>query len=127
MSIGEKLIDHFFPDPSKKAEALLELQKLQQNGDLAVMTAQSGINQIEASNPNMFVSGWRPFVGWICAVGFAVQFIVGPTLSWLAGLLGHPIPFPTLDTGSLVALLTGMLGLSGMRSFEKFTGVQNDH
>lgn len=127
MSIGEKLIDHFFPDPTKKAEALLELEKLHQSGDLAVMTGQLDINKIEAGSPNLFIAGWRPFVGWVCGFGFAVQFVVAPTLTWLSSVIGHSLTFPSLDTGTLTTLLLGLLGMGGMRMYEKLQNVQGNH
>jgi hypothetical protein len=122
LDIGTKLIDRLIPDPKAKAEAQLELLKLQQSGDLAVMAAQTDINKIEAGSSNLFVSGWRPAVGWMCAAGFGMQFIVGPTLTWLSSVVGYPIPFPTLDTGTMSALLMGMLGFGGLRTYEKIQG-----
>jgi hypothetical protein len=125
--LGGKLLDHFFPDPTKRAEAALELEKLKQNGDLAVMTAQSNINAVEAANPNLFISGWRPACGWVCAFGLLFQFLLSPCATYLSALIGRPIPMPNLDTGTLVTLLGGMLGLSGMRTFEKITDVNGKH
>lgn len=125
--LGGKLLDHFLPDPAKRAEAQLELLKLQQSGDLAVMSGQTAINVAEASNANVFVSGWRPFIGWVCGSGLAVQFIIAPIGTWLALQFGHPVAVPALDTGTLTTLLIGMLGLSGMRTVEKLSGAQGNH
>jgi hypothetical protein len=122
-SLGEKLVDRFFPDPIKKAEALFELEKMRMNGDLAVMASQAKINEIEAGSSNLFVAGWRPGIGWICALGFAMQTVIGPTLTWLSSLLGRAIPFPQLDTSTLSTVLMGMLGLAGMRTYEKMNGI----
>ena len=81
LEIGGKLIDKLIPDPVAKAQAQLELVKLQQSGELAVLTAdtqlatgQLEVNKIEAASSNIFVSGWRPFIGWICGVGLGTQF-----------------------------------------------------
>ncbi len=125
--IGGKLLDHFFPDPSKRAEAQLELLKLQQSGDLAVMAQQSDINKIEAANANLFIAGWRPFCGWIGGAGLAYQFIVAPLGTWIAALSGHPVPLPLLDTGTLTTLLFTLLGVGGMRTVEKLSNAQGNH
>ena len=125
--LGSKLLDRFFPDPQKRAEAQLELLKLQQTGDLAVMAQQTDINKIEAANPNLFVSGWRPAVGWTCALGLLFQFLLAPLGTWASTLFGHPTPMPSLDMSTLSTLLIGMLGLSGMRTAEKLSNAQGNH
>lgn len=125
--IGGKLLDHFFPDPKQKAEAMLELEKLRANGDLAVITGQAKINEIEAASPNLFIAGWRPAAGWLCVAGMFMQFVVYPVVAWANTLTGHVVSLPSLDTGTLTTLLIGMLGLSGMRSLEKLNGVQGNH
>lgn len=130
-SIGGKLIDRFIPDPAAAAQAKLDLLKMQQTGELAqltadtdVMKAQAAINEAEADSSSVFVSGWRPAVGWTCAVGIGVQFL-GPLFTWASTLAGHPAVFPVMDSGTLMPLLFGMLGLGGMRTFEKVTGVKS--
>ena len=132
LDIGGKLIDRLFPDPIQKAAAQLELVKLQQSGELAQLnadvtlsTAQAAINTEEAKSTNWFVSGWRPYIGWTCGTGLAFQFVVAPLATWGATLYGHPVVFPTLDMGTLVTLLFGMLGLGGMRTYEKLKGVSS--
>lgn len=123
LDIGGKLIDKLFPDPAKKAEATLKLMELQQSGDLAVIAGQLEIDKIEAASPSLFVSGWRPMVGWICACGLGTQFIIRPLFMWIAALVGHPTEFPVLDMGTMMELLAGMLGMAGLRSYEKKNGV----
>jgi len=117
--IGSKVLDRVLPDPAQQAAAKLELLKLQQNGELALITGQMEINKVEAASSSLFVSGWRPSVGWVCSAGFAVQFIIGPLAEWGAALAGHPVKFPTMDTGTMMPLLLGMLGLGGLRTAEK--------
>ena len=109
-------IDKIWPDKSEqdRAQATLLLTSLQ--GQLAANTA-------EASNPNLFTSGWRPSVGWTCSLAFAVQFVLGPLLQWGSTLAGHPVAFPTLDLGTMMPVLFGMLGLGAMRSYDKKNGV----
>jgi hypothetical protein len=125
-----KVIDKLIPDPQAKAQAQLDLLKLQQAGefkeldaDLALKLEQIKVNAIEAQSPDFFRGGWRPFVGWVCGTGLAVQFLVAPVATWAAALLGHAVAFPSLDMGTLLTLLGGLLGLGTMRTAEKFKGV----
>ena len=117
--VGSKVLDRVLPDPAQQAAAKLELMKLQQNGELAQITGQMDINKVEAASSSLFVSGWRPSIGWICGAGFAVQFVIGPLAEWGAALAGHPVKFPQMDTGTMMPLLLGMLGLGGLRTAEK--------
>lgn len=130
LELGGKIIDKVFPDPAARAAAQLELMKLAQEGELAQLTAetdlakaQAEINQVEASSASLFVSGWRPFVGWVCGLGLAMQFLVAPMVSFLASMMGRQLAVPALDMSTLLTLLFGMLGLGGMRTFEKMKGV----
>jgi hypothetical protein len=123
LGIGEKLIDKLLPDPKQKAEALLKLREMEQTGDLAVIAGQNEINKIEAANANIFVSGWRPLVGWVCASALAFQLVLGPMIVWGSELAGKPVHPPVMQTELLTTLLIGMLGLGGMRTIEKLQGV----
>lgn len=123
-----EIIDKVIPDPAAKAAAKLEVIKLEQAGkfkeidaDLQVMLAQANINTEEARNPNLFVSGWRPSVGWVCVTGLAWTYVVAPCVGWLAVMKGFPAP-PQIDTFDLLIMLGGMLGFGGMRSFERIRG-----
>ena len=123
------VIDKVIPDPAQKAQAQLAVLQLQQNGqleqlkaDVQASLAQVDVNKVEAASPSLFKSGWRPAVGWICAVALGVQFLLNPIGSWVAALMGHPVQFPPLDLGTLMTLLFGMLGLGAMRSFDKKAG-----
>ena len=122
LGIGEKLIDKLFPDPTAKAAALLKLKELEQNGDLAVIAGQLEVNKIEAANPNLFVSGWRPGVGWTCAAALAMQMVVSPLIAWVALLAKRPVTLPVMETELLTTLLVGLLGLGGLRTVEKLNG-----
>ena len=126
-----KVIDKLIPDPQAKAQAQLDLLKLQQAGefkeldaDLALKLEQIKVNALEAQSPDFFRGGWRPFVGWVCGTGLAVQFLVAPLASWAAALYGHAIAFPSLDMGTLMTLLGGLLGLGCMRTAEKLQGIK---
>jgi len=118
LGIGGKLIDKLIPDPAAQDAARLELLKLQQSGELAAMTAQTEINKAEASNPSVFVSGWRPAIGWVCALAMGYQYLARPLLVAFMPSLA----FPGLDD-NLWQLMMGMLGLGGLRTFEKTQGV----
>ena len=121
-----KVLDRVLPDPAAKAAAQLELVRLAQAGELAHLDAevklavgQMEINKAEATNPSLFVSGWRPFTGWGCGLGLVTSVLIGPLFTWIAALVGHPTPFPVIDTSILMTTLAGMLGLGGMRTYEK--------
>ena len=114
------VIQRMFPDKTKieqeeMAAALVEVQ------------GQLDTNKVEAASENLFVAGWRPFVGWVCGSGFAIQFVVGPMCQWASAIAGHEVVFPPLDLGTMMPLLFGLLGLGGMRSFEKMYGVAGGH
>jgi hypothetical protein len=123
LDIGGKLIDRMWPDPAQAATAKLELIKLQQSGDLAQMTGQLEINKVEAANANIFVSGWRPAIGWVCALALLYQYLVRPLAVAVFAAIGHPLPvMPGLDE-NLWQLMMAMLGMGGLRTFEKVQGV----
>jgi hypothetical protein len=125
-----KLLDRVLPDKAAAEAAKLKVLELAQQGqlaelnaDLEMATGQLEVNKVEAANPSVFVSGWRPFVGWTCAAGMASQFVVGPLFSWGSALAGHPTPWPEMDLSTMLPLLGGLLGLGAMRTSEKIKGV----
>ena len=124
LGIGSKLIDHFFPDANQAAAAKLQLLEMQQNGDLQVMASQMEINKIEAQNPSLFVSGWRPFIGWGCGFAFLYVSLFEPIIRFIASVgFKYTGAFPTIDATITMQVLLGLLGLAGMRSWEKKEGV----
>jgi hypothetical protein len=125
MGIAPKLIDRLFPDAQAAADAKLKLIELQQSGELAAMTAQTDINKNEAASTSLFVSGWRPFIGWICGIGFGYQFLAVPLSAVLSSLTGHPISLPVIALDTQMTILYGMLGIGfgGLRTYEKLNGV----
>lgn len=120
--IGGKIIERLFPDPAEKARAEMELLKITQAGDLQQVLAQLEINAKEAANPSVFVSGARPFVMWICGIGFLWATIGQPIAIWYARAKSLPEP-PEINAEVLMYVLGGLLGLGGFRSFEKVRGV----
>ncbi len=124
-SILPSLLDKLFPDPEKANEAKLKLLELQQSGALAELQAatdlakgQLAINAEEAKSANLFVSGWRPSVGWCCSIALFYEFLARP----VAIGLGYGT-FPDLDMGDLNSLLFALLGIGGFRTIEKIKKV----
>ncbi|NOV28000.1 hypothetical protein E5S69_31435 [Cupriavidus necator] len=116
IDLAKTVVQTIWPDKSDE-----EKQKLA--AALAIVQGQIQTNQAEAASPNVFTSGWRPAVGWVCAAALAYQFILRPLVAWGFVLAGHQLPtMPGLDD-TLWELLFGMLGLGGLRSLEKVKGV----
>lgn len=129
MGIGSKVIDRLWPDPAERDAAKLELLKLQQSGELAQLTADTNlmieqikVNQAEAANPSLFVSGWRPAIGWVCGAACGWNWIGLPVAKVIAVILGHPIDLAQADLTEMLPVLMGMLGLGGLRTIEKLQG-----
>lgn len=130
LNAAVKFLDRIIPDPEAKAKAILELKK-EENAqalqemtlELQAMQAQTSINQEEARSGDKFASRWRPFVGWICGFAFAYHFILQPLLAFSMASFGHKVELPAFDMDVLNTVLMGMLGLGGMRSFEKLKGI----
>lgn len=124
LDISGKVIDRLWPDPVQAANARLELFKLQTSGELQLIAGQLEVNKEEAKNTSTFVSGWRPFVGWIGGMGLAYVALVEPISRFVATVLyNYTGAFPVIDTTITFQILLGMLGLGGMRTFEKYSGV----
>lgn len=124
-SVGKVAGDLITTD-KERMQLELEGRKLDQAIDLA----QIGVNNTEAQHTSVFVAGWRPAIGWVGAAAMAYQFLLYPLLTWLWALAqanGHlPAgmqPPPMLDADALWVILSGILGIAGMRSFEKTKGV----
>lgn len=123
------ILDKIIPDPAQAAEAKLKALELAQKGEMAVLDAdvrlalgQMEINKVEAGT-DLFRGGWRPATGWACVAGLVYQFLVMPILPWMVTALGGSVPpLPAIDNETLMVLLTGMLGLGGLRTFEKLKG-----
>lgn len=120
------LLDKLIPDPQAKAEAQLKMLEMAQKGELAVLDAdmklalgQMEINKAEAST-DMFRGGWRPFCGWVSGLGLFYNFLIQPIIPWVFQSFGFDVPLmPNIDNETLMVLLTGMLGLGGLRTYEK--------
>ena len=109
--------------PDKAAE----LQTLAANLEAQALQAQADVNKIEAANTNVFVLGWRPFIGWACGVAFALNYLIYPILTWALALAKTPTPLPQMDITTMMPVLLGILGLGTMRTVEKANGTQANH
>lgn len=125
-----KIISLFVEDPTEKAKALSKLQDMKHDelmaelsADKEIAVAQNAVNAEEAKSESMFKAGWRPFVGWVCGSAFALNAVVLPLANYGVGLAGRsPIVVP-MDTAMIMSVLFGMLGLGGMRSWDKSKGL----
>lgn len=128
-------VSHYIPDPTQKAEAQQKLAEMAQaeefkhiDAALAAAAQQTDINKIEASNANLFVSGWRPAVGWICGGALAYSTVLEPFAEFIAKVgFGYMGIFPTINTTLTEQVLLGLLGLGVMRSYDKKQGTGNGH
>ena len=121
-----RLLDKLIPDPDARARAQAELLKSERESDLETLklalsadSAQTAINAQEALHPNLFVSGWRPFIGWVCGVAFAYHFVAQPLLAFILSNTGHAVILPAFNMDELSTVLMGLLGLGGLRTIEK--------
>ena len=109
-------INKIWPDKS-------EAEKQQLAAAVMIVQGQLDINKAEASNPSAFVAGWRPFIGWVCGLGCAWNWIGLPIMKAALTLWGHPIDLSPANMTELMPVLMGMLGLGALRTVEKIKGV----
>lgn len=122
LELGKSLLDRFGPeDKAKKRLMEAEFLRMAAEGELRQVIAQLEINAKEAAHPSVWVAGWRPFFGWVGGVGFLYVVLLKPLLSWLASIQGWPTP-PDVDSDVLMIVVTGLLGIGGLRTFEKTKG-----
>ena len=109
--------------PEKRAELTQKLAEIEGK----IREGQIEINKIEASSGKLYIAGWRPAVGWVCAFALLWNYILFPFLGWALKVwaTGEVSEIPQLNSGDLMALLLSLLGFGGMRSFEKFKGVEH--
>jgi len=125
------IINKVVPDKAAAAQAVATLQQMTLQGQLqdeyaqlqAITVNQSDVDKQEAANANVFVSGWRPAIGWVCGAALASQYILRPLVQWGFTIAHAPLPtLPGIDD-NLWQLMFGMLGLGSLRTFEKVKGV----
>ena len=114
----------FLPeDKEKRAAAERDIRAKLTDSLAQVDLAQLGINKVEAAHRSMFVAGWRPFIGWTCGVALMYTYVLQPILVFGLAQAGYLVELPRMDLGELMPVLMGMLGLGGLRSWEKVKGV----
>ena len=123
ISAGLDLIDtfvgKFVKDKDLAAKLIAEANSQEMAGEIQARLGQIEINKIEAANPSFFNS-WRPATGWVCVLALGYQFVLSPLLRFIALItMDSPPVFPVLDSGQLTPILLGMLGLGGLRTYEK--------
>lgn len=120
--IGD-VLDKVIPDNNAKQKAKADIEKALIDNASKINLAQAETNKIEAAHRSVWVSGWRPFLGWIAGCGFAWVFVASPVIQWVLVLNGINVPLPDLQTDVLMELTLAMLGLAGLRSWEKSKGL----
>jgi len=118
----DKLVG-LIPDPAAAAKAKAEAVQMMMDMAAKADAAQLEVNKVEAGSSSMFVAGWRPFVGWVCAAGCAWNWIGLPMGVFIAAAIGHKLDLRPADLSEMLPLLLGLLGMGGLRTFEKTQGV----
>jgi hypothetical protein len=119
VGIAGKVLDKFIQDKDLKAKLQHEMDMQLHNANLA----QIDVNKAEAASGSIFKGGWRPFVGWVCGVAMLYHFLLQPIIVFTLSASGITFDLPQFDMGSLMTILMGLLGLGGLRSFEKHKGI----
>lgn len=125
IEFANKIFDKVIPDKAAAEKAKSDFLAVAQTNEFALMLKQIEVNIAEASNPSIFVSGWRPFVGWVCGFALAYTYILLPFMQFGVYALGSSetikqfARLPKLDLSDLLPILLGMLGLGIMRTYEK--------
>ena len=120
-------VTRIWPDKTQAQAAELQIALEQMKAEYENATQQIEVNKIEAANENVFVSGWRPFIGWVCGSSLLYKFILYPFIVFLCALFHWPIDIsiiPVISVSELMPLLLGMLGLSYHRTEEKKAGIE---
>jgi len=113
------LLDKFIEDKDQKAMLAHKISTMSEEHHQDLMKAQIEVNKVEAASSNLFVAGWRPFIGWTCGLGMFGNFITIPFSNFVLALVGMDIVIPLVPLETMMPVLMGMLGLGAMRSFEK--------
>lgn len=120
IDIGSKILDRVIPDKAAAEAAKLELLKAAQDQEFALSLGQIETNKEEAKHQSIFVAGWRPFIGWTCGIGVCWNFLGYPMATWAATLWLSDFTPPALISDNLLELTLAMLGMAGLRSWEKY-------
>ena len=114
------LLDKFIPDADQKAKLAHEIATMGEKHAQQLALAQIEVNKTEASSGSFFKGGWRPFVGWTCGIAFAYHFVIQPLLIFIFSYIGiEPPDLPEFQMNTLLTVLGGLLGIGGLRTYEK--------
>lgn len=108
-----------FPNAEQRAKATEAINEIEKS----IIDGQNATNAAEAATGSLFIAGWRPFVGWASAIGAVYGLLLQPVFSWFALILGAPQP-PVVDISVLVSILFAILGIGGLRTYEKQKGIE---
>lgn len=123
-NLASTIVNKIWPDKTVVEKADLEAQIAQAAQEFQLVQSQLDINKAEAASDSIFVAGWRPCIGWICGAAFAWTFVLQPFIVFFLELFHvQTSHLPNLDINNLTPVLMGMLGLGGMRTYEKIKGV----
>ena len=117
------VLDRFFPDKEKAEQAKREIESQLTEHLVNIDLAQLEVNKAEAKSRNVFIAGWRPFIGWTCGLALCWTYILQPVAQFVLAQTGHLIDLPGLDMRTMMPVLLGMLGLGGLRTWEKHKGL----
>lgn len=118
------LLDKFVEDADQKAKLAHEIATMSQRHAQELALAQIGVNAAEAASGSLFKGGWRPFIGWTCGLAFFYHFVGQPLAIFILTVSGMEIPaLPEFEMGTLLTVLGGMLGIGGLRTYEKQKGL----
>ena len=120
------LLDKLIPDKDLKEQLAHDIATMAERHSHNIIKEQIEVNKIEASNKSLFVSGWRPAVGWTCCLGLAGNFLIIPFSNFIMALAGSDIVIPLIDVSTMMPVLMGMLGLGTMRTVEKINNVERN-
>jgi hypothetical protein len=121
------LLDKFIPDADERNRLAQEIATMSERHAHELAKGQIEVNKAEAAHQSMFVAGWRPFVGWSCGLALAWHFLGQPLAVFVTTYAGiETPPLPAFEMESLLTVLLGMLGLGGLRTFEKTKNVARE-
>jgi hypothetical protein len=123
LDVGARILDKVIPDKDAREKAQAELLKAAQSQDFQLSLAQIKVNEEEAKSENIFKSGWRPAIGWICVLGLFYNFVLYNLLLWTVATFNIAITPPALMSDILMELVFALLGLGSLRTFEKLKGI----
>lgn len=118
-----KLLDKVIPDADERYRLANEISTLATRQAHEIAKAQIEVNKSESQSGSIFIGGWRPATGWVCVLGFGINFLVIPLTNLYLSVTANPLLVPTLDVSQMMPVLLGMLGLGGMRTVEKTKNV----